>query len=998
MCVNISEDIERAASRMLSIRSQYRRILWPLGGAHEIGRSCFFLSFGGKNFLIDCGIKAEIGGIKYPYFSVLSQALVKGNLHIDAVLISHAHVDHVGALAKLFKYINPCPVYMTKSTRKAADVMLKDSQNVRSEMGLPFTEHCSDQEFSLNSVDVREAQFNKPIEFGDVTVTFLNAGHIPGSAMMLFRFQDKSLLYTGDIKLSGSTLLDGADLDGVSQIDYVVVEGTYIDYESVANTLQEEERLVAFINKVVGRGGKVLIPVYSLGRAQEILALIHKGKCNGGIPPDTPVYLFGLARSVSMALQEDLLKAGVDLKFDVDQRDFGELPQSELSGSVILATPGRMTGGISASLALQVAREPESGIAVVGYQDEMSPGKMLLEALDTHKIVLSNGNVINLQCEIQRFGISAHSSWDEILKFLHKCARKSILVHTETRKRPVDVWRFPKNLDVIVLKNVKVRGYSQHSERISAEVEDRLQFARFSGEFDILTDREEVYSKIYLVAREILSEGTPMLTPRIFEESFQLLVQVADDEQAEAIKALLEKRGFINVSYEKVNLKKEIVRELPFIIDDRFSKITSFLGISGLNPPNFKERRLLDTMGDYGLFNLTNNTILLDPRLKFDKCLLEYVVDHEIAHYIMWQFLQKYLAGKVKGKWDKSKFIEGFAEWVAVKMGHETQLYAQSEEYRKGRKFFEDLELKFGTQKIIEILTKKSTLEEVIAKLAELKDKPMPLNLSESIVFSSRAIKNFLKTFGGYSLAARELQRGNFIWIDRIKEFTVFLTPKFAFYTKSSNEGFIIIGVLEPTIEMYDKMILEDPYVISESPKKLLGDLQPIIYGVQQAINSLKQYLSMIENFLDFYSKLDGGNKLIENDIAHAKNASCMKGLLNMLRRRRAKKVLEKLYALQKEVSLMLSEKRETISQLENLRNEIIGRISKQERMLQLMENSKSPLRSDLIEAFISGTINSLLEKDVARAREEVSLKESLERMMAIYAKTKILHNEAQKI
>ncbi|MBU1197235.1 beta-CASP ribonuclease aCPSF1 [Candidatus Micrarchaeota archaeon] len=448
-----------------------------LGAAREVGRSCFLLQTNNSNVMLDCGLNVDTSEPTraYPYLNAMGLALEK----IDAVIITHAHLDHSGFLPYLYAYGYEGPTYCTPPTRDLMVLLQQDCINVMTSEGNtpPYTE--KDVKNMLNHVIVRK--------YGEVTditpkirFTFHNAGHILGSAMAHLHIGEgmHNLVYTGDHKFGRTNLFDQADVR-FPRVDTVITECTYGAPQDMRPRIDESERqLMSVIHETIQRGGKVLIPVLAVGRAQEIMLILEKYLRNENIP----VYIDGMCREASAIhtvypeymhrnvqrriLQNDspfdkpLFKSaiGMDRKAIVDS----EQP------CVILATSGMLTGGPSVEFLKLMSANEKNSMIFVGYQGVMTLGRKIQNG-NLEVPILNDKNKldslkINLQVRTVE-GFSGHSDRMQLLNFLRAIKPRPssvFMVHGEESKCEnmtrtvgrmlhVDA-RAPMNLDSIRLK------------------------------------------------------------------------------------------------------------------------------------------------------------------------------------------------------------------------------------------------------------------------------------------------------------------------------------------------------------------------------------------------------------------------------------------------------------------------------------------------------------------------------------------------------------------
>ena len=253
------------------------------GGALEVGRSCIEIKTDKSKILLDCGVKLG-KEIEYP---ILNDSI----RDVDKVFISHAHLDHSGALPLLFHKKVDIPVITTELSKKLIKILLKDMVKIA---------EMENRNIAYSNHDVKEVMrhtiplnYHEKKYYKDFSYELFSAGHIPGSASILLEYSNKTVLYTGDIKLRDTRLTKGADLSYIKDdIDVLIIESTY------GNSIHPDRKAVekAFIEKikeVLFRGGIALIPVFAVDRAQEILLILNDYKI------DAPIYLDGMAVEVT---------------------------------------------------------------------------------------------------------------------------------------------------------------------------------------------------------------------------------------------------------------------------------------------------------------------------------------------------------------------------------------------------------------------------------------------------------------------------------------------------------------------------------------------------------------------------------------------------------------------------------------------------------------------------------------------------------------------------
>lgn len=410
-----------------------------LGGAMEIGGSCIYLNIAEKNILLDCGIRQSASQDPIPDFRTIQQ---QGGL--DAIIISHAHMDHIGTLPIISKAYPNARIYMTAMTADLTRVLLYDSLKIMNykEDEIP---HYSEQDVlaMLNRIFPLHYQTPFPM-FDNFTLTLYPAGHIAGAACIYLVTDDGSLFYSGDFSTFSQRTIEGIRIPKLRP-DVSIVETTYGN-RLHANRLIEEKRLVELVKTCLMEKKKLLIPAFALGRAQEVLLILRAAIQNKQIPP-VPVYVDGMVRDINTmytrnptylknALGKRILRGNEPFYTKEIQpvalmQNRDELLSRE-DAAIFLSSSGMLTGGPSAHYASRLASLENACIIITGYQDEESPGRQLLNLLEDpqeQKLTI-NGSTIPVKCQIEQVGLSAHGDKSEITALLDRLSSRHVfLVH-----------------------------------------------------------------------------------------------------------------------------------------------------------------------------------------------------------------------------------------------------------------------------------------------------------------------------------------------------------------------------------------------------------------------------------------------------------------------------------------------------------------------------------------------------------------------------------------
>ncbi len=392
---NILERVGRQIHREEMSDDEWVRIT-TLGCCREVGRAAFILSTPETRILIDCGDKPGADG-EVPYLQV-PEALGAGAQTIDAVVLTHAHLDHSAFIPLLFKYGYDGPIYCTEPTRDLMGLLTLDYLDVAAKEGRtpPY-----------ESEMVREAiKHCIPLEYGDVTdiapdvkLTFHNAGHILGSAVSHFHIGDGlyNVCFSGDIHYKDTRLFNGATND-FPRVETLVLESTYGGRNDYQTDQEDSERkLKEVIKQTADRGGKVVIPAFAVGRSQEIMLVIEEAMRNGDIP-EMPVHLDGMiweATAIHTTYPEYLRDDLRDRIFHDDENPFlaeqfnhideGEDEREEVASGgpcIVLSTSGMVTGGPIMSWLSHVGPDPDSTLLFVGYQAQGTLGRRIQNGWD----------------------------------------------------------------------------------------------------------------------------------------------------------------------------------------------------------------------------------------------------------------------------------------------------------------------------------------------------------------------------------------------------------------------------------------------------------------------------------------------------------------------------------------------------------------------------------------------------------------------------------------
>jgi len=432
----ILERVGRQIHRKEMADEQWVRIT-TLGCCREVGRASFILSTAETRVLVDCGDKPGAEG-EVPYLQV-PEALGAGANNLDAVVLTHAHLDHSALIPLLFKYGYDGPIYTTEPTRDLMGLLTLDYLDVAAKEG-----RTPPYESSM----VREAiKHTVTLEYGDVTdiapdvkLTLHNAGHILGSSIAHFHVGDGlyNVAFSGDIHYDDTRLFNGA-VNEFPRVETLVLESTYGGRNDYQTDQEDSERhLQQVINRTHEEGGKVLIPAFAVGRSQEIMLVLEEAMREGEIP-EMPIHLDGMiweATAIHTTYPEYLRDDLRDRIFHEDANPFlaeqfnhidaGEDERQEITDgdpAIILSTSGMVTGGPIMSWLRHLGSDPDSTMVFVGYQAQGTLGRRIQNGWDEIPINDRNGgnrsNTLTLKMDVETVdGFSGHADRQGLENFV----------------------------------------------------------------------------------------------------------------------------------------------------------------------------------------------------------------------------------------------------------------------------------------------------------------------------------------------------------------------------------------------------------------------------------------------------------------------------------------------------------------------------------------------------------------------------------------------------
>ena len=428
--------------------------LLTLGGFGQVGRSCMLLTTPDSKVLIDCGINpgARNPSEAYPRLDWANITLDE----LDAVVIGHAHLDHTGFLPVLTKYGYKGPIYCTEPTLPMMNLIQLDAIKVAGAQGrTPMYSERDVHQIMRQAI---------PLHYGTVTdispdikLVLANAGHILGSASCHFHIGngDHNFVYSGDIKYGKSMLLESARTN-FPRVETLLIESTYGAKEDIQPTREEvEDAFINSVNKTLSEGGKVLIPIPAVGRAQELMMVIDKYMKSGKLT-ESSVFMEGMIQEATAiheahpeylerTLRQKILETD-DNPFDseyftnIEHADGRDEPLREDSPCIIIATSGMLEGGPVLEYFRNLAPDKKNKILFVSYQVNGTLGRRVMDGARQVSILGREGKVevVSINCATEKLeGFSGHSDYNQLMSYVHRLRpklRRVLVNHGERRK------------------------------------------------------------------------------------------------------------------------------------------------------------------------------------------------------------------------------------------------------------------------------------------------------------------------------------------------------------------------------------------------------------------------------------------------------------------------------------------------------------------------------------------------------------------------------------
>ncbi len=401
------------------------------GGAQEVGRAAIKLEDGNRNMLLECGIKLG----ERTEFPLIHDDELKG---IHNITISHAHLDHSGYLPHVYSKRARPKIFLTKPTRDLMGVLLSDYHRIQrsKEERRLFTEKDVDEVMR----DARIVEYQEPFD-SDFRVTFHNAGHIMGSTMALVEDDGKRLLFSGDICMRKTRVLDPCER--TLSAETLLVESTYGGKDDIIPSYKESyQRMIAVINETLDHGGHVIIPSFAVGRAQEVLLALDDYMRSGALR-QARIFIDGMIGKALKIYRHNAIYANDDIKRRILMSEDDPFkspnfhhPRSKTRDDVlkepciIVTTSGMLSGGPVMFYLEKLGADPKNTILFVGYQAEGTNGSKVVAG---EKRLPYYDREIELNLRVEKVRLSGHADYNELVQFVKsvKGLKTVYLMHGE---------------------------------------------------------------------------------------------------------------------------------------------------------------------------------------------------------------------------------------------------------------------------------------------------------------------------------------------------------------------------------------------------------------------------------------------------------------------------------------------------------------------------------------------------------------------------------------
>ncbi|EGG16071.1 beta-lactamase domain-containing protein [Cavenderia fasciculata] len=415
--------------------------IMPIGSGSEVGRSCVLLKYKGKTIMFDCGVHPAYSGLSsLPFFDSIE--LYCNIDDIDLLLVSHFHLDHAAAVPYFVQKTDfKGKVYMTHPTKKIYKVLLSDYvkvSNISVAEDMPFDE----QDLNASLPKIEHINYHQKIEHNGIKFCCYNAGHVLGAAMFMVEIAGVRILYTGDFSRQEDRHLMGAESPPVD-VDVLIIESTY-GVQVHEPRLERERRFTTSIHEIVRRGGRCLIPVFALGRAQELLLILDEYWIAHPELHGIPIYYASALAKKCMKVYQtyiQMMNERIRAQFAVSNpfifkhiKDINGIDNFNDNGPcVFMASPGMLQSGLSRQLFERWCSDRRNGVVIPGYSVEGTLAKHIMS--EPSEITRLDGINVPLNLSVTYVSFSAHSDFLQTSEFIQDIHPPHIvLVHGDANE------------------------------------------------------------------------------------------------------------------------------------------------------------------------------------------------------------------------------------------------------------------------------------------------------------------------------------------------------------------------------------------------------------------------------------------------------------------------------------------------------------------------------------------------------------------------------------
>lgn len=404
------------------------------GAAEEVGRSCILISTEHTKIILDAGIKLG-EKIEYPE---LPLEIIKD---IDAIFISHAHLDHCGYLPHIYSHGYKGNTYATKPTIELTNVLISDYMRISN------PQDVTKEGMQQMNKGYKIVEYGKEIKIKDLTIKLIPAGHILGSALTVVSDGKHRIIYTGDINLTSTRLLPAADTKNL-QADTLITESTYGSKKDIFPSEKTTmTSMLKSMNETIAIGGKIIIPSFAVGRGQEVLFILDD-YMNSGAIPKTPIYVDGMINKAMRIYRHNVIYCRKEIQYRILMSDNDPFKSDNFvvvtkpsrnkiifgnEASIIVTTSGMLTGGPVLTYVEKLAKNESNKLILVGYQAEGTLGRALK---DGEKNIQIDGKNVKVAMHVHNYHLSAHADRKqlELLMSRVKGLKNVFIVHGEKSK------------------------------------------------------------------------------------------------------------------------------------------------------------------------------------------------------------------------------------------------------------------------------------------------------------------------------------------------------------------------------------------------------------------------------------------------------------------------------------------------------------------------------------------------------------------------------------